>query len=250
MIKKGKKVKTNVFILVALFVCSFYYCMDLVTGTECNEKDIQIKKVDLTLPEPEKQKNKEYKTTIVLDAGHGGMDSGSISESGVYEKDIALDITLKVGEELSKNGINVIYTRTADEQDWNGEVTDLQNRIDIAVENESDYFISIHLNSSEYNDGAKGFEIYTDNRNEEISDLALSIESGLSNLNYTENRGIKLTKEFGYLYVIDRNPISSLLIELGFITDVNDFTYLNSEDGQIKIAQAISKNLLESVAND
>lgn len=177
------------------------------------------------------------------------MDSGSISQSGIYEKDITLDITLKIGEMLSKQGMHVIYTRITDEQDWSGEVSDLQNRIDIAVENEADYFISIHLNSSEYDDGAKGFELYTDNRNEKLSSLVLSIEKGLSDLGYTQNRGIKLTDEFGYLYVIDKNPIPSILIELGFISDSNDFTYLNSEEGKIEVAQAISENILESVAN-
>lgn len=163
---------------------------------------------------------------------------------------MTLDITLKIGEALSKNGIQVIYTRTNDEYERKGEISDLQKRIDIAVANEGDYFISIHLNSSEYNDGAKEFEIYTDNRNKELSDLAKSIESYLTNLNFTENRGIKLTDESGYLYVIDRNPIPSVLVELGFISDDSDFTYLNSEKGKSEIAEAISKSILESVVSD
>ena len=52
---------------------------------------------------------------IVLDAGHGGYDTGSISYDGVYEKDITLAITQKIGEQLEKAGYTVVYTRTSDE---------------------------------------------------------------------------------------------------------------------------------------
>lgn len=55
---------------------------------------------------------------IVLDAGHGGYDTGSISYDGVYEKDITLAITQKIGEQLEKAGYTVVYTRTSDEVSW------------------------------------------------------------------------------------------------------------------------------------
>lgn len=247
---KLRNVLVSIIIIVLIFLCSFYSCMDLVTGIECEKKVNSIEPINQSSSEVENKKINQNYITIILDAGHGNMDSGSISQSGVYEKDLTLDITLKIGEALSKNGMQVIYTRTNDEYEWKGEVSDLQKRIDIAVANEGDYFISINLNSSEYNDGAKGFEIYTDNRNEELSDLAKSIESYLTNLNFTENRGIKLTDESGYLYVIDRNPIPSVLVELGFISDDSDFTYLNSEKGKSEIAEAISKSILESVMSN
>ena len=54
-----------------------------------------------------------YKT-VVLDAGHGGEDGGAIGKNKVLEKDLNLSITLKIGERLKKQGINVIYTRTED----------------------------------------------------------------------------------------------------------------------------------------
>jgi len=61
---------------------------------------------------------------IVLDAGHGGYDTGSISYDGVYEKDITLAITQKIGEQLEKAGYTVVYTRTSDEVIWSNDNRD------------------------------------------------------------------------------------------------------------------------------
>lgn len=88
---------------------------------------------------------------IVLDAGHGGYDTGSISYDGVYEKDITLAITQKIGEQLEKAGYTVVYTRTSDEVSWsNDNRDDLRTRVAIGEEAGADYYISIHTNASEY----------------------------------------------------------------------------------------------------
>ena len=69
---------------------------------------------------------------IVLDAGHGGYDTGSISYDGVYEKDITLAITQKIGEQLENAGYTVVYTRTSDEVSWsNDNRDDLRTRVAI-----------------------------------------------------------------------------------------------------------------------
>ena len=181
---------------------------------------------------------------IVLDAGHGGVDSGSVGENGAYEKDINLAITLKLGEYLTENGVQVIYTREDDQVAWIDTTEDLQKRIDTGIHASASYFISIHLNSSEYNDGARGFEIYTDGRSDDIVMLASSIQTALNGLAYTADRGIKNTHEMGSLYVVDQNPVASLLLELGFIRDSSDLTYLNSSYGQQEIAKALGKAIL------
>ena len=81
---------------------------------------------------------------IVLDAGHGGYDTGSISYDGVYEKDITLAITQKIGEQLEKAGYTVVYTRTSDEVIWsNDNRDDLRTRVAIGEEAGADYYISI-----------------------------------------------------------------------------------------------------------
>ena len=78
---------------------------------------------------------------IVIDAGHGGTDPGAVNRKH-YEKDVALSITLKVGQLLSKAGADVIYTRTTDR------TVELGERCQVANNASADYFISIHLNAA------------------------------------------------------------------------------------------------------
>ena len=184
---------------------------------------------------------------IVLDAGHGGYDTGSISYDGVYEKDITLAITQKIGEQLEKAGYTVVYTRTSDEVIWsNDNRDDLRTRVAIGEEAGSDYYISIHTNASEYGDGASGFEAYIDYENDTITAMAQSIEQKLMQLGYTQNRGLKSTQDSS-LYVIDSNPVPAMLLELGFITDSADAAYMCSEEGQNALAQSIAQGILEQL---
>lgn len=186
----------------------------------------------------------DIKTTIVLDSGHGGYDTGCIANDGTYEKDITLAIALKTGALLSSYGYHVVYTRTSDEVSWsNNNKDDLATRVAIAQETDADYYISIHMNASENNDGANGFEIYVKGNNERILQIASRLESSLTSLAYTNDRGIKTTAS-SPLYVIDNNTVPAMLIEYGFLTDQNDAAYVCSEDGQQKLAQQLALSLI------
>ena len=186
-------------------------------------------------------------TVIVLDAGHGGYDSGSLAFDGTMEKDITLSITLLVGEYLNNAGYKIVYTRTSDDVIWsNDNLDDLSTRVQIAENANADYYISIHLNASQYGDGARGFEAYTDYEDEEILQMIESIEDNLMQLSYTQNRGIKSTNESS-LYVIDKNSIPAMLLELGFITDYQDVSYLTSQTGQENIANTIAEGILANL---
>lgn len=85
-------------------------------------------------------------TTIVVDAGHGGYDSGSISTSGVLEKDVTLEVALLVGERLQEAGYAVVYTRTGDEVSWPSDNSaDLAARVEtgfISDTQDIDYILS------------------------------------------------------------------------------------------------------------
>ncbi|MEJ8736132.1 N-acetylmuramoyl-L-alanine amidase [Erysipelotrichaceae bacterium HCN-30851] len=186
-------------------------------------------------------------TVIVLDAGHGGYDNGSLAYDGTMEKDITLAITLLVGEYLNNAGYQVVYTRTSDEVIWsNDNLDDLSTRVQIAEDVNADYFISIHLNAGQYGDDARGFEAYTDFEDEEILHMIESIEENLTQLSYTQNRDIKSTEESS-LYVIDKNSIPAMLLELGFITDYQDVSYLTNQTGQENIANAIARGILANL---
>ena len=77
----------------------------------------------------------EKERKVVIDAGHGGKDPGKVGEGGILEKDLNLQIAKKAGEELQKTGVQVIYTRTEDEELGEGEeggrkLADMEARTD------------------------------------------------------------------------------------------------------------------------
>lgn len=188
------------------------------------------------------------KETIVLDAGHGGYDVGCIALDGTYEKDITLNLTLQIGDILEENGYNVVYTRTSDNVSWpEDNEQDLQARVDIAQEADADYFVSIHINSSNYNDGASGFETYVNFSDETMVSMANSIHTYLSNLNYTQDRGLYDAHE-NPLYVLVNNNVPALLLEVGFITDSNDAWYMENEDEAL--SEAIANGIITSLQEE
>ena len=186
---------------------------------------------------------KSTKETIMIDAGHGDYDVGSISNFDDYEKDINLDIALLVGKQLKSYGYNVVYTRTSDSVSWPSDnKKDLQARCNLAQKKNADLFISIHLNSSEYD--ASGYEIYCDFTNKTTVKLSNSILTQLDQLDYSTNRGLLDTNETP-LYVVANNKVDAILIEAGFISDDSDLYYLKNYTNNI--AKAIAKGIKKSL---
>lgn len=186
---------------------------------------------------------KSTKETIMIDAGHGDYDVGSISNFDDYEKDINLDIALLVGKQLKSYGYNVVYTRTSDSVSWPSDnKKDLQARCNLAQKKNADLFISIHLNSSEYD--ASGYEIYCDFTNKTTVKLSNSILTQLDQLDYSTNRGLLDTNETP-LYVVTNNKVDAILIEAGFISDDSDLYYLKNYTNNI--AKAIAKGIKKSL---
>lgn len=190
----------------------------------------------------------EETKTIVLDAGHGGYDSGGEAFDGSLEKDITLSIALLVGEELSEAGYQVVYTRKSDDVTWPSDnLSDLKERVAISEEANAELYLSFHTNSSEYfDDGAYGIEGYVSAYNEETNQLCENILLSLEALHYTQNRGVKTTEDSS-LYVIDRNSTPAILLELGFLSDSDDAEYMNSTSGQKAIASAIASTIIANV---
>ena len=200
------------------------------TYTLLNEKDTTVSA-------------KSTKKTIMIDAGHGGYDVGAVSNYGDYEKDINLDIALLVGKQLKSYSYNVVYTRTNDSVSWSeNNVEDLQTRCDLAKKRNADFFVSIHLNSSEYE--ANGYEIYCDFNNKNTVKLSNSILKQLDQFDYSTNRGLLDTNETP-LYVVANNEVDAILIEAGFISDDSDLYYLKNHTKNI--ATAIAKGIKKSL---
>ncbi|MDS1003616.1 N-acetylmuramoyl-L-alanine amidase [Clostridium sporogenes] len=177
--------------------------------------------------------------TVVVDAGHGGYDSGAVGPTGIKEKDVTLKVALKLGKILENNGVKVIYTRTSDNVSWpSNESQDLAARVAIANSNKTDLYVSIHTNS--FNGSANGTETYYYDGSAKGKETAEKVQKELVNSIGLYDRGVKTA---GY-YVLKNTISPSILVELGFIDNRNEEILLNSDWFQQKCAEAIAKGIL------
>lgn len=184
--------------------------------------------------------------TIIVDAGHGGIDPGSMTDDqSVKEKDVNLKITKKVKELLEASGAMVILTRNDDTSLYTEESgktirqkynENLKNRKKIIQESSADMFISIHLNEfqeSKY----YGAQTFYPAGKEDDKQLATYIQGELKRVvDKTNNRKIKSTND---IYLIKDNEIPSTLIECGFLSNDKEAKLLNDEEYQDRIAWSI-----------
>jgi len=224
---------------------------------------------------------------VVVDAGHGGVDAGAPMRMGanVHEKDITLQVALKLGQLLRQHGVEVVYTRTRDT------LISLGDRGRIANQSHGDVFVSIHVNAA--NPGwrdpgaARGFETYflaeaktedarrveemensssrfdaPDNvasddplnfilsdmkQNEhlrESSDFAEIVQRHLGQIHPGPSRGVK---QAGFRVLVN-SFMPSVLVEIGFGTNVAEAEYLASPSKQATIARAIADATTEYFA--
>lgn len=224
------------------------------------------------------------KFVIVLDAGHGGDDSGNIGKkgSGFKEKDIALNIVLQVGRALEKNpNIKVIYTRKTDV------FVTLRGRAKIANDADADLFVSVHCNA--HHSEANGTEtfvlgLHANQQNFEVAKkeneviyleddyemhyasfdpkspesligLTLMQEDYLDqstllakkiqdNFTYKLKRKNRGVKQAGF-WVLHNTAMPSVLIETGFLTYQNEGLYLNSAKGQTEVSKSIYDAIID-----
>lgn len=174
-------------------------------------------------------------TKICIDAGHGGTDSGAVNGK-IYEKNITLNLALKVGA-LLNDKFDIVYTRKKDE------TVSLANRCAICDKLDSDYFISIHVNSAS-NKQASGIEtfIYTKPTQKAIT-ISNNIQKNLIQATGAKNRGVKKAN----YYVIKNTLVPAVLIEVGFLSNEEELKKLISDDYQFKLAKAIADGILKSL---
>lgn len=174
---------------------------------------------------------------IYLDAGHGGVDSGTIYGS-IYEKDINLILVKKIEESLISYGATVYLTRDGDyDLSYSNKMrkrSDLSNRAYLINNSICDMYISIHLNY--INDSRwRGLQIFYTDKNEENKNIAESFTSFLKD-NYYNVRDYKKDNTY-YMYNLINKP--GILIEAGFLSNVNDRYLLTKERYQDKLVECI-----------
>ena len=183
--------------------------------------------------------------TVIIDAGHGGFDGGAVASDGTAEKNINLNIALAVGDMLSLNGINVIYTRTEDkgtedndeESIRNRKRSDLNNRLKIMKENPESIFVSVHLNKFTTST-AKGAQVFYSNNFDDSTVLGSLIQGSIKDkLQQNNNRVIKKgTRE---TFLLHNATVPAVIVECGFISNEKELALLKNEEYQRKMAFSI-----------
>ena len=171
---------------------------------------------------------------IMLDAGHGGNDPGAVY-GGRQEKDDNLRLAMAVGNILSQNGIDVVYTRTDDVYQSPIEKARLANA------SGADYFISFHRNSSPEPNQYSGVETLVYNQSGRKLTMAQNINRALENIGF-KNLGVKSRPG---LVVLRRTRMPALLIETGFINTPEDNERFDENFNEI--ARAIADAILTTL---
>lgn len=179
--------------------------------------------------------------TIILDAGHGGIDDGAISKY-IIEKDLNLVLVKKLEKELASRGATVYLTRKEDDDlstsTVNRKRNDLYNRAKYINEMSPDMYISIHLNSTT-SSAWKGLQVFYTNKNKENESIASTITDYLKK-NISNVREIKQNNTY-YMYKHIISP--GVLIEAGFISNPGENHLLRQEWYQNKIVKLIAEGI-------
>lgn len=171
---------------------------------------------------------------IVVDAGHGGTDGGSTGSSfSTLEKTVNLQVSLLLRNKLESAGAKVIMTRADDRK------LTLQQRVDIAIQNQADIFVSVHHNTHP-NSATNGSIIFYYSQGNS-SKLASLVQTELVKAtNYKD-----MNYRYGNYFVLRENPVPSILAEISFLSNYNDEIRARSEKQQDLAAEGLFKGIVQ-----
>lgn len=178
---------------------------------------------------------------VIIDAGHGGGDPGAIGLTGTLEKDINLNIALKLQQFIEQSGGVVLMTRTEDEMLAQNKREDMKLRKRLREENSGDIFISIHLNSFPQ-ESCKGAQTFYAN-NEESKNLAEKIQKNM--VKFLEDDNSRVAKKLTDVYLLKDVNIPSVIVECGFLSNSKEEKLLKDEEYQSKVAFSIFAGICE-----
>lgn len=177
--------------------------------------------------------------TIVLDAGHGGRDGGSVGVNGTIEKDINLEYTLALKEKLVASGYRVVLTRKNDDGLYsatakNKKLSDMNERMGIIKKANPNLVISIHMNSfvGSKASGASTYYRDGDNSGRQCAEL---IQKSLNA--YCNTRTI--TSKVGDFFMVNCSYYTSVLVECGFLSNPEEERKLNTKEYKEQIIDSI-----------
>ena len=221
---------TFIFLLIILAFCGLFSTNKISFAVS------DLKEVD-TVP--------SHNYTVVIDAGHGGSDPGSIGyKTKVREADLNLKLSKMLQEKLKSAGINVVMTRTDEHamlegsgRKWKQE--DMRLRKELIKTARPNMVISLHQNSYT-NHSFRGAQVFYDKTSEISKEIADYIQTEFKK---DLNKSIKATSPGDY-FMLKCTYAPSVIVECGFLSNAEDEKLLLSEDYQEKIINCIYKGIV------
>lgn len=184
---------------------------------------------------------------ITIDPGHGGSDSGAVGPNGYTEKEGAFAISQKVASILNQSGAKAVMTRDSDVDVYGPNASarnELQARVDVGNNANSDIFVSIHCNAF-VNPAANGTQTFYYGSSYQGQRLAQSIQEKMIEANGLRDRGISTCN----FYVVKHSYMPAVLIETAFITNYDEEALLSDDEWQTTMAKAIAEGINEYFSN-
>ncbi|MFD2043135.1 N-acetylmuramoyl-L-alanine amidase CwlD [Ornithinibacillus salinisoli] len=192
--------------------------------------------------------------TIVIDPGHGGVDGGAVGKDDTLEKDIALEVSKKLQDYLQQAGALVYLTRETDKdlaaEDTKGlskrKAEDIRKRMQFIHDKDADFFLSIHLNATPSSQW-KGAQTFYYPKSEEGKHLAKMVQDEITrNLENTKRSALSIN----HLYLLKNAEIPGALVEIGFLSNVEEREQLKQDDYQRQMAGSIYTGILRFVTEE
>ncbi len=180
-------------------------------------------------------KKQTAKFIVCINAARGGSDSGNIGPTGLKEKDVNLDVALRLGKLLENENVQVVYTRSGDSVTWNSS-NEIQERMNIANNAKSDLLVTISCNSytSEATNGIETFYLKGNDKGKELGEY---IQTQLVSKTAALDRGVK-ESDFNSLKL---SNAPGVMATLGFITNKSEESKLKTNEYKDKLALAFTE---------
>lgn len=188
---------------------------------------------------------------IVIDAGHGGIDGGATSCTGVLESHINLEIALRLENVFHLLGYDTVMIRRTDESIYtqgntiaSQKVSDLKERVRIANETPGAILVSIHQNTypdSQY----RGAQVFYGN-DAQSKQIGQTMQQNIANILNPDNR--RKSKEAKGVYLMEHITVPGILIECAFLTNPEEETLIRDSGYQIKLCAVISSTISSYLA--
>ena len=180
---------------------------------------------------------------VIIDPGHGGLDAGKVGVNGAEEKEINLKISLKVKELLNQEDVEVVMTRSEDERLAESQVEDLKKRAALMNEKKPVLAVSIHQNSY-HEEGVSGAQVFYYTDSAESERAAGLIQDALKEIAPDNTKEAKANSTY---YILKKTEVPVVIAECGFLSNYEEAERLADEEYQQKLAEAVTKGILQYI---